>query len=83
MIDRDVEREREAERETGVGDRGRETEGGGGAAFQPPFPCIHPTCQSDAGSVLSSEGVIFWQLSCHTLENVNECVCKIKFMGCQ
>lgn len=34
-------------------------------------------------SILRNGGVIFRQLSCHILENVNERVCKIKFMGCQ
>lgn len=34
-------------------------------------------------SIQQNGGVIFHQLSCHILENVNERVCKIKFMGCQ
>lgn len=34
-------------------------------------------------SIPRNGGVIFRQLSCHILENVNEHVCKIKFMGCQ
>lgn len=53
------------------------------SAIQPPFPSIHHTCQSASCCIYRNGGVIFWQLSCHILENVNECVCKIKFMGCQ
>lgn len=34
-------------------------------------------------SIRRNGGVIFRQLSCHILKNVNERVCKIKFMGCQ
>lgn len=55
-----------------------------GEAIQPPVPfnsplmSIKPSC-----SILQNGGVIFLQLSCHILENVNERVCKIKFMGCQ
>lgn len=55
-----------------------------GEAIQPPvpfnsaLPSIKPSC-----SILQNGGVIFLQLSCHILENVNERVCKIKFMGCQ
>lgn len=46
--------------------------------FNSPLPSIKPLC-----SILQNGGVIFLQLSCHILENVNERVCKIKFMGCQ
>lgn len=53
------------------------------SAIQPPFLSIHHTCQSASCCIYRNGGVIFWQLSCHILENVNECVCKIKFMGCQ
>lgn len=46
--------------------------------FNSPLPSIKPSC-----SIPQNGGVIFLQLSCHILENVNERVCKIKFMGCQ
>lgn len=55
-----------------------------GEAIQPPVPfnsaltSIKPSCR-----ILQNGGVILPQLSCHILENVNERVCKIKFMGCQ
>lgn len=55
-----------------------------GEAIQPPVPfnsaltSIKPSCR-----ILQNGGVILLQLSCHILENVNERVCKIKFMGCQ
>lgn len=53
-------------------------------AIQPPVPfnslltSIKFSC-----TIPPNGGVIFLQLSCHILENVNERVCKIKFMGCQ
>jgi hypothetical protein len=53
------------------------------SAIHPLFLSIHHTCQSASCCIYRNGGVIFWQLSCHILENVNECVCKIKFMGCQ
>lgn len=46
--------------------------------FNSPDLSIIPRC-----SIQQNGGVIFHQLSCHILENVNERVCKIKFMGCQ
>lgn len=55
-----------------------------GEAIQPPVPFNSPrTSIKPSCSFLPNGGVIFLQLSCHILENVNERVCKIKFMGCQ
>lgn len=55
-----------------------------GEAIQPPVPFNSPlTSIKPSCSILQNGGVIFLQLSCHILENVNERVCKIKFMGCQ
>lgn len=55
-----------------------------GEAIQPPVPFNSPLPSiKPLRSILQNGGVIFPQLSCHILENVNERVCKIKFMGCQ